>query len=61
MKKIIAYLTAFLFFIFALVTYPAVFLAAEFVKARKHRTIKRKIKELEDKILETKKLWENQT
>ena len=61
MKKIISYLTAFLFFVFALVTYPALFLAAEIVKARKRRILKQKIEELEAKILETKKLWENQT
>ena len=60
MKKILTYVGISLMFIFAVVTYPLLSLIYMGITHYKKRQIKRKIKELEDKILKTKELWKNQ-
>ena len=60
MKKILTYVGISLLFIFAVVTYPLLSLIYMGITHYKRIQIKRKIEELEDKILKTKELWEQQ-
>ena len=60
MKKILTYVGISLLFIFSVVTYPLLSLIYMGIIHYKRRQIKRKIEELEDKILKTKELWEQQ-
>lgn len=61
MKRILTYVGISLLFIFAVVTYPLLSLIYMGITHYKRRQIKLKIKELEDKILKTKELWEKQS
>lgn len=60
MKKILTYIGISLLFIFSVVTYPLLLLIYMGITHYKRRQIKQKIKELEDKILKTKELWQQQ-
>ena len=61
MKQLLIYLGISLLFIFAVVTYPLLSLIYIGITHYKRRQIKRKIEELEDKILKTKELWEQKS